>query len=84
MVAIYAPKGESNLFFIGKVLSVSATKFDVHWWDSKTIDGIWSEQFLAKKGKGTAGPYVGQIHKEAVIDKVPNLFGQKKGKIVPS
>jgi len=84
VVAIYAPKDESNLFFIGKVLSVSATKFDVHWWDSKTIDGIWSEQFLAKKGKGTAGPYVGQIHKEAVIDKVPNFFGQKKGKIAPS
>ena len=81
VVAIYAPKSEATLFFVAKILSVSATKFDIHWWDTKTIDGTWSEQFLAKKGKGTAGPYVGQISKESVIDKIPNLVGQKKGKI---
>ena len=47
------------------------------------VDGTWSPQFLAKKGKGHAGPYTNWIWKEGCLDVLNNLNGQKKGKIEP-
>ena len=68
-----------DLFFVGKVLQITQTQISVHWWSAKNIDGTWTPQFLAKKGKGTAGPYVGKIWKESVID-VLRGFVSKRGK----
>ena len=81
MIAIYPPKDEDDLIFVGKVLSVSPTKYEVHWWSAKNIDGTWGPQFLSKKGKGHAGVYSGQIWKEAVLDVLTDLRGKKTGKI---
>ena len=79
-VAMYPPKDDEDLVFVGQILEVSPTKFKVHWWSSKKIDGTWSPEFLAKKGKGHAGAYTGSVWREAIIDILLSLHG-KKGKI---
>jgi hypothetical protein len=81
VIAIYPPNTEEDLIYVGQVVNLSSTKVEVHWWSSKKIDGIWTPQFLAKKGKGHAGPYTGQIWREAVIDILDDLHGLKRGKI---
>ena len=84
VIAIYHPKTEEDLLFVGKVLSTSSTKYKVHWWSSKKVDGTWSEDYLKpKKGSKAkhAGPYTGSIWKEAVIDVLADLHGLKRGKI---
>jgi hypothetical protein len=69
-----------ELFFVGKVIKITPTQISVHWWSAKNINGTWAPQFLAKKGKGTAGPYIGRIWKESVIDVLRGFAG-KRGKI---
>jgi transposase len=86
IVAIYAGRtSRQGAFFMAKVLGIQDGKLRVHWWDSKNIDGTWSPQFRQPKGgkrvKGTAGPFVGLIQRESVIDRIPSLEGKKKGKI---
>ena len=79
-ICIYPQKEDEDLIFVGQVLEISSTKLKVHWWNSTKIDGTWGPEFLAKKGKGHAGPYIGSIWKEAAIDVVRSLHGNK-GKI---
>jgi hypothetical protein len=84
VVAIYPSKKEKDLIMMGKVLSVSKTKYNVQWWSSKKLDGTWSEEYLKPKKGSKArhgGPYAGSIWREAVIDVLPNLHGLKRGKI---
>ena len=81
VISIYPPKTEEDLIFADKVLSVSPSKYTIHWWSAKKIDGTWGPQFLSKKGKGHAGVYSGQIWKEAVLDVLTDLRGKKTGKI---
>jgi hypothetical protein len=83
VIAIYPPKTEEDLVYLGQVLEVSSTKVKVHWWGSKKMDGTWAPQFLVKKkkGKGHAGSYNGSIWREAVLDILTELQGLKKGKI---
>jgi len=83
VIAIYAPKDMDELLFVGEVIDQSDTKLHVHWWSAKKVDGTWSPQFLAKKGKGHAGPFTNWIWKEGCLDVLNNLKGQKKGKIEP-
>jgi len=80
VICIYPPKEDEDLIFVGQVLEISSTKLKVHWWGSTNIVGTWGPEFLAKKGKGHAGLYIGSIWKEAVIDVLGSLHG-KKGKI---
>jgi hypothetical protein len=87
VIAIYPPKAEEDLIFVGKVISASNTKYKVHWWSSKKADGTWSEDWLKPKKGSKAkhgGPYTGSIWHEAVIDVLTSLHGLKKGKIEAS
>ena len=88
VIAIYAGRtSRQGAFFMAKVLddSLQDGKLRVHWWDSKNIDGTWSPQYRqpvgGKRVKGTAGPFVGTIQRESVIDRIPSLEGKNKGKI---
>jgi hypothetical protein len=70
---------------MGQVLELMpGDKLKIHWWDSARVDGLYAPLFKKPKGKtrkGTAGPYVGNIERTSVIDRVVALNGQKKGKI---
>jgi len=88
VIAIYAGgKSEKGVFFMGKVLEVlPGGKLKVHWWSGARgkMDGVWSPEYKRPKGKqqkGTAGPYTGRIELASVMDRVPSLNGQKKGKV---
>jgi hypothetical protein len=81
VVAIYPQKSDEDLFFVGQVLEISPTQLKVHWWSSKKLDGTYTPDFLAKKGKGHAGKFVGSIWKESIIDVLKGFVGSKRGKI---
>lgn len=87
VISIYAGgKSAKGEFFVGKVLEVleGGKKLSVHWWGSKKLDGLWAPEYKRPKGKqqkGTAGPYTGMIERESVMDRIPTLNDQKKGKI---
>ena len=83
-MAIYVPREMEDLLFAGEVLDKTATKLHIHWWSAKKVDGTWSPEFLAKSGKGHAGPYTTWIWAEACVDILNNLKGQRKGKIEPN
>ena len=82
-VVLKAPRSASTQFYVAKVLSLEADGTGtVHWYDAKSIDNTWSLQFLAQKGKGTAGPYVQSLDiMLSVIDTAPELQNKKSGKL---
>jgi transposase len=86
VVAIYAGAKGKSVFYMGRVLDVQRDTLRVHWWFSKKLDGVWAPQYKRPKDpkkKGTAGPYVGNIAKASVMDVIPALTKEKKGKIPP-
>ena len=79
VVAILGGGGFSKgLFFVGRITNVSAKgkKITVHWYDSKKIDGVWSEEFESKAGKGVGKPYTSQIEAASILDHIPSLHGK--------
>jgi hypothetical protein len=87
VIAIYsAGKKEKGSFLVGKVVDfLTGQRLSVHWWNSKNLDGTWAPQFLQPAGgkhiKGTGGPFVGAVHESTVMDCIPTLTQQRKGKI---
>ena len=90
VIAIYAGgKSEKGSFLVGKVVEIlTGQRLNIHWWNSKHLDGTWSPQFLQPAGgrhiKGTGGPFLGAIHVSTVMDSIPTLAEQRKGKIPAS
>ena len=71
LVAIYPSKAAADQFYVGRIIGETSTKFEVHWWNAKKVDGVWSEQHLIpKKGSKakTGGPYTSSVWREAVVD----------------
>ena len=87
VIAIYsAGKLQKGSFLVGRVVNkLTGQRLSVHWWNSKNLDGTWAPQYLQKAGgkniKGTSGAYLGNVHEQSVIDCIPALEQQKKGKI---
>lgn len=86
-VAIYAGgKSQKGLCFVGKVLEeLPHGKLKVHWWSAAKVDGTCSPEYRQHKAgkqlKGHTGPYTGAMETASVMDRIPSLGGQKKGKI---
>jgi ribosomal protein S17 len=64
MIAIFPPKTDQQLFFVGRVVKKSSTKYVVNWFDSKRPDGNWRKQIVSS----TKLPYASWIWHEAVLD----------------
>ena len=81
-VAILAPKGTVQPFYLGRVIKSNATKVNVHWYGhNKTVNDTYILQFKAKDGKGVGPAIEGTVWLETVIDTVLSMKGKQKGKI---
>ena len=82
-VILKAPRGASTQFYVVRVLSLEADGIGrVHWYDAPSVDRTWKLQYLAKKGKGTAGPYVQSLNiMRSIVDTAPELTAKNKGKL---
>ena len=77
MVAVYAPKGDKeHLFYVARVLEMSAKKYLVQWYTSKRIDGNWRAQVLKNERKA----YTSHIWHESVLDVLPYNAQSNKNK----
>ena len=56
-------------------------KLKVHWFHSKKIDGTYTLEYGAKKGKGVGPAHVAFVLKKDVLDSVLSLENKKKGVI---
>jgi transposase len=77
MVAVYAPKGDSEaLFYVARVLEITSKKYLVQWFTSKRIDGNWRAQILKKEKR----PYSTHIWHESILDVLPDNAQSNKNK----
>jgi hypothetical protein len=81
VVSIFAPRTARTPFYMGRVLQIRKHTVQVQWFEARSIQGVWTEQWEKKLIKGRRQPYVGNISKKTIVERIPRLFGKKKAKL---
>ena len=83
-VAILSPASSDKPIYLARVLTVTDRKIRVQWYGNKSVDGTYTLQYAAKKGRGVGPAKVATLWKETIIDTTVSLKGKKSGKIEKS
>ena len=74
-VALLSSRSSSRPFYLGRILKVTNSTIEVHWYHNTKFDGTYTLEYARKKGRGVGAPSIGRVYKTRVLDTVLSVTG---------
>ena len=62
-VALLSSPSSSRPFYLGRILKVTNSTIEVHWYHNTKVDGTYTLEYARKKGRGVGAPSLGRVYK---------------------
>ena len=74
-VALLSSPSSSRPFYLARILKVTNSTIEIHWYHNTKVDGTYTLEYEKKKGRGVGAPSIGRVYKTRVLDTVLSVTG---------